>query len=274
MKYQGSLGEYIELSDLSSLSKFKNGHLKPSVLGIIWFQEDGDLIIDSQVITFQKNDILPILEHHKLEEITDIDARLLRFNRPFYCILDHDHEVGCKGLLYYGTSIPPRIHFVDDDLHILQTVWNMITIEMETTDNLQLEMLQTTLKRLLIHITRMYKKQSDLSTLQFEEVELVRDYNYLVEQHFRTNMKVSDYAKLLHRSPKTLANHFKKIGKKTPLEFIHERKMLEARRLLSFTDKQISEIAFEIGFEDVQAFSKFFKKKQGVSPTQFMKGNF
>jgi len=133
-------------------------------------------------------------------------------------------------------------------------------------------MLQAMLKRLLIHITRVYKKQSDLSILKVEELELVRAYNYLVEENFRSKMNVSDYAKLLHRSPKTLSNYFKKLGKKTPLEYLHDRKMLEAKRLLSFTDKQISEIAFEIGFDNVHSFSKFFKKKQGVSPSDFAKG--
>jgi AraC-like DNA-binding protein len=45
--------------------------------------------------------------------------------------------------------------------------------------------------------------------------------------------------------------------------------MLEARRLLWHTDKDVSQIAYEIGFNDIQAFSRFFKKHQGLSPSNF-----
>jgi AraC-like DNA-binding protein len=45
--------------------------------------------------------------------------------------------------------------------------------------------------------------------------------------------------------------------------------MLEARRLLKYTDKSIKEIAFEIGFEEIQTFSRFFKNYEGVSPSDF-----
>ena len=80
---------------------------------------------------------------------------------------------------------------------------------------------------------------------------------------------VADYAELLHRSPKTLSNLFAQISPKTPLQIINERKMLEARRLLRHTDQAISEIAYSIGYEDVQTFSRFFKTQEGMSPSAF-----
>jgi AraC-like DNA-binding protein len=45
--------------------------------------------------------------------------------------------------------------------------------------------------------------------------------------------------------------------------------MLEARRLLTYTEKSISEIGFELGFSDIQAFSRFFSKQEGSSPQKF-----
>jgi len=74
---------------------------------------------------------------------------------------------------------------------------------------------------------------------------------------------------LLNKSPKTLSNVFSKIGQKTPLQYINDRKMLEARRLLKYTDKSVKEITYELGYEDVQTFSRFFKKQEGISPTYF-----
>jgi AraC-like DNA-binding protein len=73
----------------------------------------------------------------------------------------------------------------------------------------------------------------------------------------------------LFKSPKTISNTFAKIGTKTPLSYIQDRKMLEARRLLHYTDIQIQEIAYAIGYEDIQSFSRFFKNQEGVSPSKY-----
>jgi len=53
------------------------------------------------------------------------------------------------------------------------------------------------------------------------------------------------------------------------LQIIQNRIMLEARRLLTYTDKAVSEIAYEIGYDDLQSFSRFFKSREGLSPKDF-----
>ena len=55
----------------------------------------------------------------------------------------------------------------------------------------------------------------------------------------------------------------------TPLQFIQNRIMLEARRLLTYSEKAVSEIGYELGFSDIQVFSRFFKKNEGCSPQKF-----
>ncbi|MBL4888338.1 MAG: helix-turn-helix transcriptional regulator, partial [Flavobacteriaceae bacterium] len=79
----------------------------------------------------------------------------------------------------------------------------------------------------------------------------------------------AEYADLLNKSPKTISNIFSKLGTKTPLQYIQERKALEARRLLRYSDLQVQEIAYKIGYEDLQAFSRFFKKHEGISPSKY-----
>jgi AraC-like DNA-binding protein len=101
------------------------------------------------------------------------------------------------------------------------------------------------------------------------ESDIIRQFNFLVEQHFKTKHSVAQYAELLNKSSKTLSNIFSKISSKTPLQYIQERKMLEARRLLRYSDLQIQEVAYEIGYDDIQTFSRFFKKQEGVSPSEF-----
>jgi AraC-like DNA-binding protein len=49
--------------------------------------------------------------------------------------------------------------------------------------------------------------------------------------------------------------------------------MLEARRLLYYTKLPIKEVAYEIGFDDIQAFSRFFRKHEGMPPSRFRELN-
>jgi hypothetical protein len=62
----------------------------------------------------------------------------------------------------------------------------MFAIEMESKDDLQNDMLLM-LKRLLILCTRIYKEQTELTTFDKSQLDIVREYNYLVESNFKTN---------------------------------------------------------------------------------------
>lgn len=270
MKYANPNGAFIELHEINSENCQILKSSKSSELSLLWFNSDNNvLIIDAVTYTFNTNDIISLTEFHKIESIQINTLQLIRWNRSFYCIIDHDSEVGCKGILYYGASNLPVIKPNTESLELLQTVLKMLQIEFNAKDTLQLEMLQMMLKRILILCTRIYKLQSNYFKKEESNIDIIREYNYLVETHFKVKHSVSDYADMLNKSPKTLANLFKKAGNKTPLYYIKNRIMLEARRLLSYTDKPISEIGYELGFTDVQVFSRFFKNIEGISPTDF-----
>lgn len=270
MKFIGNTQEYLHLETIAS---GQNCHILTetieSSLTILWFEDNGnELLIDGKKQAFNKNQIVFLTEFHHVEVGCLSNTRFLRFNRPFYCIFDHDADIGCKGLLFFGASELPIIHIPETEKETFEILWKMFTIEMLSNDSLQIDMLQTMLKRYLILCARIYKTQKILSD-DITKLDLIREFNFLVEQHFKTKHTVAEYADLMNRSPKTLSNIFSKSGFKTPLQYIQERKMLEARRLLRYSDKQIKEIAFELGYEEIQAFSRFFKKYEHVSPSEF-----
>lgn len=270
MIYEGKNDAFFQIENVDDTNCHLLKEKRKEVLALHWFQTDGNiLLIDNVPFTFNKNDIIFTTEFHTIAVKNVTKVKILRFNKPFYCILDHDSEVGCKGILYYGASNLPIANAQGSDLEILETTWKMLALEMAAQDNLQEEMLQMMLKRILIQCTRMYKSSSYYKDADEEQSDLIRSFNFLVEKHFRTKHSVQAYADLMFKSPKTLSNSFKKTNNKTPLQFIHERILLEARRLLNYTDKSISEIGYEIGFADVQTFSRFFKKKEGVSPLEY-----
>ena len=269
MKFLGNTDEYLQLKTLEKQDCDVFNDVIESSLTILWFQSGSNkIIIDGKVHTFRKNQIVFLTEFHKVSVKHIKETRFIRFNRPFYCILDHDTEVGCKGILFFGASQLPVIQIPDNEIEQFETLWKMFSIEMQSNDNLQIDMLQMMLKRYLILCTRLFKAQEHYPDKKIES-DIIREFNFLVEENFKTKHSVADYAALLNKSPKTLSNIFSKIGSKTPLQYIHERKMLEARRLLRYSELQIQEIAYEIGYEDIQTFSRFFKKQEGVSPSNF-----
>jgi AraC family transcriptional regulator, transcriptional activator of pobA len=268
MKYQGKSYEFLFLEHVSGKAPIEFKMPLASGLMFLWFKKKQKIQVDGQSIELFPNQIVCTTELHRVETTTFNEVRLIRFNRSFYCIKDHDNEVSCKGLLFYNASRPSIITLPKGEQRKFEMLWEMFSIEMNTADSLQFEMLQMMLKRFIILCTRLYKMQNDLWTLKTKSVDLLRDFNFLVEQHFKKHHQVATYAHMLHKSPKTLANFFAQNGMDSPLHIIQERIMLEARRLLRYTDKPIKEIAYEIGYEDVQTFSRAFRQKEGMAPSE------
>ena len=193
------------------------------------------------------------------------------FNREFYCIQHNDSEVSCMGLLFYGSSNAPVIELNEKDQRSFNAMLVLFQEEFATKDHIQGEMLRTLLKRMLITSTRLIKLETNQAALSVKQVELIRKFNILVEQHFKEKHQVADYADLLFKSPKTLSNFFKKHDVNSPLKIINGRIAAEAKRLLLYSDKSAEEISYELGYNEPSHFSKFFKTQVGVSPMAFRK---
>jgi len=268
MYLKGPTDEYFELRVLDNTDCKVIKESIESSLSILWFQDDNsELKIDGKSKRFYKNEILFLTEFHKIEIDRIGVIQFIRFNRSFFCIIDHDSEIGCKGVLFFGSSNIPVIKIPKSDLRKFESFWKMFLLESEEQDSFQIEMIRTMLKRYVILCTRIYKDQNNL--IHEEETSLIREFNFLVEQHFRDKHKVSDYASLLNRSPKTLSNIFQKHSSKSPLQFIQNRKILESKRLLGYSDLQVQEIGHQIGYDEIQSFSRFFKRQTGHSPVSY-----
>ncbi|GAA3783888.1 helix-turn-helix domain-containing protein [Corallibacter vietnamensis] len=270
MNFQGINNESIELNIIDNKTSITFDNHASSSLQFVWLKgKNIETIYENAKQPLEDNTILCLTSFDKLDIINLESARVIKFNREFYCVKEHDKEVSCKGLLFYGSNQLPYFKIPETELDKFDTLWKMFQIEMKSKDSLQLEMLQMMLKRFIILSTRIYKSQMNFSKLKVSEVDLVREFHFLVEQHFKTKHSVKEYALLLYKSSKTIGNIFSQVSDKSPLQIIHERIHLEAKRMLRYTDKSIKEIAFELGFEDLQTFSRFFKRIEKLSPTAF-----
>jgi len=246
---------------------------KKGLYKIIWAKENNtNLIVDGYNLALNKSQILFCTPMNVVEidkEQSGVVA--LVFNREFYCIRDHDHEVSCYGILFYGSSQPRVITPNKKETESYMAIHKLVLEEFETKDNIQGEMLRVLLKRILISSTRIVKRDLSQPQLSTVKVDTIRRFNVLVEEYFKEKHQVAEYAAMLNKSPKTLSNLFKMYSDKTALSFINDRIITEARRLLMFSDKTSEQITYILGYNEPGHFSKFFKKQVGVSPSEFRK---
>ncbi len=240
---------------------------------IIWNRmPTTSLKVDDYNVELKENEVIFCTPLNNLEIPMDNDSLVsFVFNKEFFCVQTHDEEVSCNGFLFFGSSEAPVIKLSSEDVNKFNTMKTMFEDDLKIKDYLQGEMLRSLLKRLLILSTRMAKQKMVDPNLSSGKFNVIREYNLLVEKHFRQMHQVKDYAKMLYKSPKTLSNLFLKYGNKTPLQYINDRIILEAKRLLLYSDKSNLEIAMELGYNDSSHFSKFFKKHEGQSPNAFKK---
>ena len=231
---------------------------------------DQTVVIDQVPYVFPANSVLPLVanQHFKFEYPENLIA--WQFNREFYCIADHDAEVSCVGFLFYGIEHPLFVKLSDDEVESISLIERLCVKDMETKDRMQGEMLRTLLKRLIINITRIAKKQTEnYERFQDEKMDVVRMFNLLVEGNFRTEHEVQFYASALNKSPKTLANLFAIFNYPAPSKLIQRRIILEAKRYLHYTDMSAKEIAYALGFASPAHFSRFFKQHSGGNISLF-----
>jgi len=228
-----------------------------------------DITIDRVDFQLSRNQIIFLTEFHRIDSIQVESARMVRFNQPFYCVVNHDNEVGSKGLLFYGATGVPIITVDENNVRDFELTWEIFGYEMSKKEILQQDMLQAMLKRMLILSVRILRQSNNLNKLDNSQGEIVREFNYLVDKHFASHHNVAFYASQLNKSPKTLSNLFSQVSTRTPLNIIHDRIMTHARRQINYSNLSIKEIAFELGYEDIQTFSRFFKGKEGMSPNHY-----
>lgn len=227
---------------------------------------DGKVVIDGVEYLFPTAHLLPLMMNQGYD-FGDLEGLVvLRFNREFYCIVDHDKEVSCVGFIFYGPDPVVFIGLDPEETERMKRLTEMFVEELETDEEIKGDMLRTLLVRLIIKLTRLAKKQALPEGTPPGSYDLMRQYCLLVERHFRKERQVNFYAGLLHKSPKTLSNLFARYGQKSPLQIIQQRLMLEAQRLLQFSEKSVKEIAFLLGFEDAGHFGKFVKSMTGKTP--------
>lgn len=161
-----------------------------------------------------------------------------------------------------------------------QTMWDLYhKIDAEyrnNTDEYSRDIMLTHIDSMLKYSQRFYKRQfinrRELSG------KTVSKFNDALAAYFKNGLlvtqglpSVSTLASRLNLSPRYLSDLLKQETGKTAIELIHIYLVNEAKNRLMGDDQSVSEIAYQLGFENLPYFSRLFKKETGISPNQFKK---
>lgn len=91
----------------------------------------------------------------------------------------------------------------------------------------------------------------------------------ILQNNYKFNLNLTDYAKLACKSVPTFKREFKRIFNDSPAKWVVKKRLALATELLENTTLNIGEICFECGFENQTHFSRIFKEHVGVSPLKF-----
>lgn len=129
-------------------------------------------------------------------------------------------------------------------------------------------MIKAILKVFLLKIIRLKEK---VFTVQNINEKRVYEFLLLLEHHYLADRTAATYAEKLGLSDKRLNQILKEKLKRTAVQLIHDRIILEAKRQIIHSEHTIKEIAYKLGFKDRPYFSRFFKAQTGLSPEEFQK---
>ncbi|WP_345154658.1 helix-turn-helix domain-containing protein [Arthrobacter ginkgonis] len=125
---------------------------------------------------------------------------------------------------------------------------------------------------LAVLLLRLVQETSQTGTAILSPAEAFVRFRDAVETGFTRTRNVNDYARTLGYSPRTLTRTTMASAGMGAKEFIDQRVVLEAKRMLVHSNDAVGQVAAQLGFDDASNFVKYFTQRQGVTPAAFRQG--
>lgn len=239
---------------------------------ILWFDEG----VSSQVIDYQEYVIDPKTlffispnQLHHFEEYQPLRGGSVFFTEDFFLLNNPDKERLFEMTFLDNFHTFPFLKPDDTTWGEIRQTIDFLIAEKRRMDSSQ-SIIQSLLNILLIQIQRCFDSENK-GVLNKKYVILFKKLKYLIDKHYKEGLTANDYAEKLFITQHHLNLISKEVTGKTTSELIRARCILEAKRLLTFTDYSVSEIATKLGFFDLSYFAKVFKADTNSSPLSFKK---
>jgi AraC family transcriptional regulator, transcriptional activator of pobA len=123
---------------------------------------------------------------------------------------------------------------------------------------------------LLVTYMRLEEEQHNKpETTMSRDQQLVLRFREEIEKHFRVEKKLDFYYRNIGVSSSRLHDACSMMTNMSPSAILHERLIIESKRLILYSAATIAEISYKLGFEDPAYFARFFTKRAGMSPSKF-----
>lgn len=166
------------------------------------------------------------------------------------------------------------INIQENDLKTISQCLSIIQKELSTSDNsvINNRILISLLDAFIGMFSKIYQERQEATINTNSRPFLITsEFRKLLSENFKTMKSPSEYAAALHISTSYLNEVVKKISGFSVSHWILEENMLEAKRLLYYSDMNAKEIAFALGYDDHTYFSRLFSNANGESPLKFRK---
>jgi AraC family transcriptional regulator, transcriptional activator of pobA len=133
------------------------------------------------------------------------------------------------------------------------------------------EILLTYLNSLLVELNSAYFKNKEPITILNTNLSKFIEFKLVVEAHLTEQPSINTIAEKLALSTNSLYRIVREYSGSSPKDFLTNRLMIEAQRKLHYSNLSVKELAYELGFNDPDYFSRLFKKCMGKSVTEVLK---
>jgi AraC-like DNA-binding protein len=162
------------------------------------------------------------------------------------------------------------IDLPEDSFTAIKQLFEQIITEVEKPTPSSHDMIRLLMLQIFIRINRLNAPTNQNGSASYNHT-LLKNFKNLIENNYLRLKLPKDYAALLYITP----NHLNAICKDmlgiSAGELIRNRTLLEAKRMLTNPQLSITEIAFQLNFNDNSYFTKFFKKLENITPEEFRK---
>ena len=241
---------------------------------LIWFKTKGSHFIDYKVFEHPENSLFFIDEgqvHYFCDESPN-EGLLFHFNDSFLNRYEFDAENWAHYRLFHQLGSP----YLELSGALLGRVTNLKDLLLEELEAKEFgfeKQAYFLFRLILLNMERVKRMQNqNLLNTKGDFDEIVR-FHALADQSLSENLPVAYYAKELGMSPKKLSTLVSKYLGNSPANVINEKKVMEAKRLLSNSKLSVKEIGYRLGFNQATYFTKFFKKYATQTPKEFRQNN-
>lgn len=176
---------------------------------------------------------------------------------------------------FFSYASNEALHLSEQERTTVSSVFTIIEEELNSRiDDFSHEVVIAQIELLLSYAKRFYKRQ--FLTRQAANNDLLQRFEHILNTCFNNEGPVDHglptvqyLAERLNYTPNYLSDMLRSLTGLNAQQHIHERLIERSKELLSTTNLSISEVAFQLGFEHPQSFSRLFKTKTKVSPVQF-----